>query len=73
MYYLISTINASVDGWGIYGRSRYKRELENKIDELFKDKTPLHRDIYNQTLYKNSRVVSKTAAKRYYKIKECDL
>ncbi len=68
-YFLISTTNAAVNGWSVYGRGS-KREMEELRDShpAFIDKTPQHRDIYAQTLAKNARVVSKTKARKVYKI-----
>jgi hypothetical protein len=68
-YYLISTTNAQVEGYSIYGRGT-KKEMEqlSLTHESFQDKTELHSDIYAQTLDKNARVVSKTIAKKTYKL-----
>lgn len=68
-YYLISTTNAQVEGWSIFGQGA-KKEMEqlSLTNESFQDNTELHTNIYAQTLDKNSKVVSKTTAKRVYKL-----
>jgi hypothetical protein len=68
-YYLISTTNSQVEGWSIFGQGT-KKEMEqlSLTHESFQDKTELHSDIYAQTLDKNARVVSKTTAKKTYKL-----
>jgi hypothetical protein len=73
IYFLISTTNSRIEGWSIFGRGT-KKEMEqlSLTLEPFLDKSALHRDIYAQTLSKNLRVVSKTTAKRVYKLDVCD-
>ena len=68
-YFLISTVNSQVEGWHIFGQGS-KNEMEKLIlnHESFQDNSETHSDIYAQTLCKNARVVSKTKAKRIYKI-----
>lgn len=68
-YYLISTTNAQVEGWYIFGQGS-KKEMEqlSLTHESFQDNTERHSDIYAQTLSKNSKVISKTTAKRVYKL-----
>ena len=68
MYYLISTTNARVFGWSVYGSSSDKEELKKIADKEFADTTELHCDIEAQTLYKNYRIVPKTEAIRKYHI-----
>lgn len=69
IYFLISTTNSQVEGWHIYGKgSKEEMKQLNLTHEAFQDNSQLHRDIYAQTLNKNSRVVSKTTAKRVYKL-----
>jgi hypothetical protein len=68
-YFLISTTNSQVEGWSIFGQGT-KKEMEqlSLTHESFQDKSELHHDIYAQTLDKNSKVVSKTTAKKVYKL-----
>ena len=68
-YFLISTTNSQIESWSIFGQGT-KKEMEqlSLTHESFQDKSELHCDIYSQTLDKNSRVVSKTTAKRVYKL-----
>ena len=68
-YFLISTTNSQVEGWSIFGQGT-KTEMEqlSRIHESFQDNSQLHCDIYAQTLDRNSRVVSKTTARRVYKL-----
>lgn len=68
-YYLISTTNSQVEGWSIFGTGT-KKEMEQLAltHKSFQDLSETHRDIYAQTLDKNSRVVSKTKAKQIYKL-----
>jgi hypothetical protein len=68
-YFLISTTNSQVEGWSIFGQGTKKEMKQLSLThELFQDKSELHCDIYAQTLNKNSKVVSKTTAKRVYKL-----
>lgn len=68
-YYLVSTINSQINGWSIFGIGT-KNEMKQLAltHESFQDNSETHRDIYAQTLNKNSRVVSKTKAKQIYKL-----
>ena len=64
-FYIISTTNSLVEGWKIYGTFSSRKEAEKAIDDIEEFKGT---DIEADTLNKNSRVVSKTSAKRDYHI-----
>ena len=66
-FYIISTTNAQVEGWNVFGTFSSRKEAEEGIEKVsdFIDITPTHRDIWSQTLRKNAIVVSKTQAKKY--------
>ena len=73
-YILISTTNSQVDGWTVYGTGSKREMSDLRLNHsAFQDTTETHRDIYAQTLQRNSRVVSKTDAKRLYHIHEDEL
>ena len=61
MYYLISTTNAQIDGWKIFGEGT-KDECVN-IQLTHKDFQGT--DIYADTLNKNSKIVPKGQLKKY--------
>ena len=61
MYYLISTINAQIDGWKIFGEGT-KLECKN-IQLTHKDFQGT--DIYADTLNKNSKIIPKGQLKKY--------
>ena len=63
-YFVISTTNAQVEGWFIYGQGT--KEECKKIQ--LTDSAFQGTDIYADTLNKNSRIVSNTAAKRKFKL-----
>ena len=60
-YYVISTTNAQIDGWKIFGEGT-KDECVN-IQLTHKDFQGT--DIYADTLSKNSRIISKGQLKKY--------
>ena len=66
-YYIISTTNAQIFGWTVFGTYNNRREAEKALPNIpdFEDETELHCDIEAQTLYKNARIASKTEAKKY--------
>lgn len=65
-YYLISTTSGK-DGYKTYGISDNKKELEELADELwYKNNARLAKegmvqDIYDETLLKNYKILSKSA------------
>ena len=60
-YYVISTINAKIDGWKIFGNGT-KAECRNiQLTHDYFQGT----DIYADTLNKNSRIVSERQLKKY--------
>ena len=63
-YFVISTINSRVEGWSIFGQGT--KEECKKIQ--LTDSAFQGTDIYADTLNKNSRIVSKTEAKRKFKL-----
>lgn len=63
-YFVISTTNAQVLGWSVYGQGT-KEECKN-IQLNHNEFQGTH--IFADTLNKNSRIVSKTEATRKYKI-----
>lgn len=64
IYYVISTLNAQINGWSIYGEGTKKECRQIQLNNpAFKGT-----DIYADTLNKNSVIVSKTEAKKRYKI-----
>jgi hypothetical protein len=64
IYYVISTLNAQINGWSIYGEGTKKEcrqiQLNNPAFQGI--------DIYADTLNKNSKIVSRTEAKRKFKL-----
>ena len=60
-YYVISTTNAQIDGWKIFGEGT-KDECVN-IQLAHNDFKGT--DIYADTLNKNSRIISKGQLKKY--------
>ena len=63
-YFVISTTNAQVEGWSIFGQGT--KEECRKIQ--LNDTAFQGIDIYADTLNKNSRIVSRTEAKKTYKL-----
>ena len=60
-YYLISTINAQIDGWKVFGEGT--KTVCVTIQLTHKDFQGT--DIYADTLNKNSKIVPKGQLKRY--------
>jgi len=63
-YFVISTTNSIMEGWSIFGQG--PKEECKRIQ--LNDPAFQGIDIYADTLNKNSRVVSRTEAKKYFKL-----
>jgi len=63
-YFVISTINAQIEGWTIYGQGTKGECHQIRLNDPAFQGT----DIYADTLNKNSRIVSRTEAKRKFKL-----
>jgi hypothetical protein len=63
-YFVISTTNAQVDGWLIFGQGSKEECKKIQLNNPAFQGT----DIYSDTLNKNSRIVSKTEAKKKFKL-----
>jgi len=63
-YFVISTTNAQVEGWSVFGQGTKEECKQIQLNDPAFQGT----DIYTDTLNKNSVIVSKTEAKKRYKI-----
>lgn len=63
-YYVISTTNSQIEGWRSFGEGTKEECKKIQLEHPEFNGT----DIYSDTLNKNSVIVSKTEAKRKYKI-----
>lgn len=64
IYYVISTLNAQMNGWSVYGQGTKKECKQIQLNDPAFQGT----DIYADTLNRNSLIVSKTEAKRKFKL-----
>ena len=66
-YCLISTINSQTNGWTIFAKSFSKEKLQAKAEELWGGVDEYgNSNIYDDTYYKNRRIVSRTKAERVF-------
>jgi len=63
-YFVISTTNAQIEGWSIFGQGTKEECKKIQLTHSSFQGT----DIYADTLNKNSRIVSTTEAKRRFNL-----
>ena len=68
-YVAVTSTNPQVEGWSIVCSGEDKKSVENNAERIIcGNQWNRQKDIYTQTKLENLRVVTKTKAKRTYKV-----